>query len=69
MQTFTKEQLDIELLKQKNEDFNQSLVRIENMQLWIRDKLDSNQKWMLGLMGTGFATLLGLMAHGFHWIK
>ena len=58
MNTFTKEQLDIELLKQRNEDFNKSLDRIE-----------STQRWMLGLMGAGFVTLFGLMAHGFNWIK
>ncbi len=56
--TYTKEQLDIELLKQRNGEFQRSLNRIE-----------STQRWMLGLMGTGFLGLLGLMAHGFHWIN
>ena len=54
---YTKEQLDIELLKQRNEEFFRTLDRIE-----------SNQKWMLGIMGSGFLGLLGLMAHGFKWI-
>lgn len=54
---FTREQLDIELLKQKDGDIEKTLERIE-----------SNQKWMIGLMGTGFFSLLGLMAHGFKWI-
>lgn len=56
--TYTKEQLDIELLKQKNDAFSKSLDRIE-----------SNQRWMFGLMGSGFIGLLGLMAHGFKWIN
>lgn len=54
---YTKEQLDIELLKQKDTDIERTLERIESI-----------QKWMLGLMGTGFFSLLGLMAHGFKWI-
>jgi len=54
---FTREQLNIELLKQKNDSFNETLKQIM-----------SNQRWMLGLMGTGFVGLLSLMAHGFKWI-
>ena len=53
---FTREQLNIELLKQKNDSFNETLKQIM-----------SNQRWMLGLMGTGFVGLLSLMAHGFKW--
>ena len=30
MNTYTKEQLDIELLKQKNDNFNQSLIEIKS---------------------------------------
>ena len=56
--SYTQEQLDIALLNQKNDNFNQSLERIE-----------SNQRWMFGLMGSGFLGLLGLMAHGFKWIS
>jgi len=55
--TYTQEQLDIALLKQKNDTFNQALNRIEG-----------NQKWLLGLMGSGFIGLLGLIAHGFKWL-
>lgn len=54
---YTKEQLDIALLKQKNDTFNQTLNEIK-----------ANQRWLLGLMGTGFIGLLSLMAHGFKWI-
>jgi|GEM_PF-3393859 hypothetical protein len=54
---YTREQLDIELIKQKDIEIEKTLERIE-----------STQKWMLGLMGTGFFSLLGLMAHGFRWI-
>lgn len=55
---YTKEQLDIELLKNNNSHLFSALDRIE-----------STQKWMLGLMGTGFIGLLSLMAHGFKWIN
>ncbi len=54
---FTKNDMDIALLKQKNDDFNQSLLRIEG-----------HQRWMMGIMGSGFIGLLGLLAHGFHWL-
>lgn len=57
-QLFTREQLNIELLKQKDNEIEKTLERIEN-----------TQKWMLGLMGSGFISLLGLMAHGFKWIN
>ena len=56
--TYTQEQFDIALLKQRNDEFQRSLDRIE-----------STQRWMFGLMGSGFIGLLGLMAHGFNWIK
>jgi hypothetical protein len=58
VEVFTREQLDIELLKQKDSELEKTLDRIE-----------STQKWMLGLMGTGFLGLLSLMAHGFKWIN
>lgn len=53
-----KKQLDIELLKQKNGHMEKTL-----------DKIEANQKWMLGLMGAGFLGILGLIAHGFKWIS
>ena len=65
METFTKEQLDIELLKQKNDDNYRHFDHLYK----LMDRIEATQRWTLGLMGTGFATLLGLMAHGFHWIK
>jgi hypothetical protein len=55
---YNQEQLDIALLNQKNEEIFRSLSRIE-----------SEIKWILGVLGTGFFGLLGLMAHGFHWIN
>ena len=54
---YTQEQLDIELLRNNNSHLFKALERIE-----------SQQKWILGLMGTGFFGLLSLMAHGFKWI-
>lgn len=62
---YNQEQLDIELLKQKNEEFHRNFAHIFK----ILDKIESNQRWMLSLMGSGFLGLLGLMAHGFKWIQ
>jgi hypothetical protein len=62
---YTQEQLDICLLKQRNDEFSRSINRIDNH----LNKIEGNQKWLLSLMGTGFVTLVGLMAHGFHWIN
>ena len=62
--TYTQEQLDIALLKQTNEEFHRSFEHIYKM----LDRIESHQRWILGLMGSGFLGLLGLMAHGFKWI-
>lgn len=53
---YTQHDLDIELLKN-----NQSHL------FKMLDKIESHQKWLLGLMGTGFVGILSLLAHGFHW--
>lgn len=55
---YTQHDLEIEILKN-----NQSHL------FKILDRIESNQKWMFGLMGSGFIGLLGLMAHGFKWIN
>ena len=55
---YTQQELDIELIKNNQSYLFKTLERIE-----------SNQKWMLGVMGSGFLGLLGLMAHGFRWIE
>lgn len=54
---YTQHDLDIELIKNNQNYLFKALERIE-----------SNQKWMFGLMGSGFVGLLGLMAHGFKWL-
>lgn len=61
---YTQDQLDIELLKQKNGDIYNNFTHIYK----TLDRIESHQKWMLGLMGTGFVGLLSLMAHGFKWL-
>lgn len=61
---FTQEQLDIELLKQKNIDIYFTFGNLYK----ALERIESQQKWLLGLMGTGFIGLLSLMAHGFKWI-
>lgn len=63
--TYTEEQLQIELLKQKNEDIYKNFEHIYK----LLDKIESHQKWVLGIMGSGFIGLLGLLAHGFKWIS
>lgn len=63
--TYTQEQLDIEILKQKNEDFHRSFERIYK----LLDRIESQQKWMFSLIGSALLGLLGLIAHGFHWIQ
>lgn len=62
---YTQNDLDIELLKQRNNDTYDRFGHIYK----TLDKIESQQKWLLGLMGTGFISLLGLMAHGFNWVK
>ncbi len=55
---YTQHDLDIELIKN-----NQSHL------FKILDRIETHQKWILGLMGSGFVGLLGLLAHGFKWIN
>jgi hypothetical protein len=55
---YTQNELNIELLKNN-----------QNHLFKILDRIESNQKWILGVMGSGFIGLLGLMAHGFKWIN
>lgn len=54
---YTQEQMDIEILKSNNNHLFRTLERIE-----------SHQKWILGIVSSGFLGLLGLIAHGFKWI-
>ena len=55
-QMYTQEQLDIELLKQKNSTFEQALSRIEQ-------KVDSHFHWMLGcIIGLYGVSITGLIA-------
>ncbi len=55
---YTQDQLEIEIIKNN-----------ENHLFKILERLESNQKWILGLMGSGFIGLLGLTAHRFKWIS
>ena len=61
---YTQEQMDIALLKQKNEDIYNNFDHVYK----ALDRIENTQRWMFGLMGSGFLGLLGLMAHGFKWI-
>ncbi len=40
---------------------------IENKIEKIDSKIESNFKWLLSFMISGFVGVLGLMAHGFKW--
>jgi hypothetical protein len=61
---YTEDQVKIKLIEQKNDHIYMQFGYIHK----VLDKLESNQRWLLGLMGLGFASLMGLMAHGFKWI-
>ena len=82
---YTKQELDIEILKEQNEgmiskiefigshitrtELDVELLKNNDSHLFkALERIESNQKWMLGIMGTGFIGLLSLMAHGFKWI-
>lgn len=68
---YTQNDLDIELLKQKNEDIYINFVHVDKKfdnVYRVLDKIESHQKWIMGVMGSGFAALFGLMAHGFKWL-
>ena len=59
---YTQEQMDLALI-------GLELLKNNQAQLFkILERLESHQKWMLGIMGFGFVGLFGLMAHGFKWI-
>lgn len=62
---YTEVQLQIALLKQKNDDIYKEFSHIHK----LMDKIETHQKWILRLMGSGFAGLSGLMAHGFKWVN
>ena len=55
---YTQEQLDIALLKNN-----------QNHVFKLLDKIESQQRWLLGIMSSGFIGTLGLMAHGFKWVQ
>ncbi len=54
---YTQEELDIKILQNNDSHLFKTL-----------DRLEANQKWLLGVVCSGFLGLLGLMAHGFKWI-
>lgn len=65
---YTKEQLDIELLKQSRDQVGQTLGRIESELLQMDRKIEANFRWVLTIMGTVGIGLLGVMSHGFKWL-
>lgn len=69
MTTYTQEQLEIALLKQSQSELFRAMDRIDKDLKEGFKRVESHQKWILSLMGSGFLGLLGLMAHGFKWIS
>ena len=61
---YTKEQLEIELLKQKNEFYH----RDYNQMFMLLDKIETNQRLIFEIVGAGFTVLIVLIALGFKWI-
>ncbi len=72
------EEARIMLLEQKNDDFHQTLNRIEKRLDFLDSKIDaqgtkndSHFRWTVGLIfglyATGFATLLGAVSKAYHW--
>lgn len=63
-QMYTREQLDIELLKQKNSTFEKMLERLDQ-------KIDSHFHWMVGMMfgiyAMGITGLIGALGHAYAW--
>ena len=61
---YTQEQLDLALIKQRNDTFERVLQRIEQ-------KTDSNFHWILGLMfgvyAMGITGLIGALGHAYGW--
>lgn len=62
--TYTQEQFDIALLKQRNSGFEKTLERLEH-------KIDSNFHWILGLMfgiyAMGVAGLISAVGKAYGW--
>lgn len=50
------------------ENINKTLERIEKRLDVMDCRIDSNFKWLLGIIIGGFGSMLAIMAHGFHWL-
>lgn len=76
------EEARIMLLEQKNDDFHQTLIRIESKVDSLdkkfdakidsqNSKIDSHFRWTIGLIfglyATVFATLIGAVGKAYHW--
>jgi tetrahydromethanopterin S-methyltransferase subunit G len=72
------EEARIMLLEQKNDDFNQTLLRIEKRLDSLdtkldaqNNKIDSHFRWTIGLIfglyATSFGVLLGAVGKAYHW--
>jgi len=56
------------LLEQSISHIDATLLRFEHRFDQLDSRMDSNFKWLLGIMIAGFGSLLGIIAHAQHWI-
>lgn len=69
--TYTQEELDIELLKQKNDTFHDFLIDIKNDIREIRSDVKSQFHWLMGSISVLYVSLIGTLvtalAKSFKW--
>lgn len=56
------------MIKDEYIDHELRIIMLEHLAQTLA-RIESTQKWMLGLMDTGFIGLLSLMSHGFKWLN
>jgi len=68
---YTQEELDIELLKQKNDSFHDFLMEIKNDMREIRGDVKSQFHWLMGSISVLYVSLIGTLvtalAKSFKW--
>lgn len=68
---YTQEELDIELLKQKNDTFHDFLIDIKNDIREIRSDVKSQFHWLMGSISVLYVSLIGTLvtalAKSFKW--
>lgn len=65
---YNNEETRLALLEQSIRHIDATLLRFEHRFDQLDSRMDSNFKWLLGVMIAGFGSLLGIIAHAQHWI-